>query len=415
VTHQATVLRGLIRLAFDAGVALTDIVESMHRNISRAPGIIGTLPDGPTTGLTGLIYQGVKNTIRLAGGGVDAVLEQLGPMLGDAEPSRPRDAMLSVLNGIVGDHLVATGNPLAIQMRLRVNGMPLQLKRRALAAEIFRPNSRVLILVHGLCLNERQWNRKGHDHGTALARDLGYTPLYLHYNTGLHISTNGRAFAEMLDVLVKQWPVPIEELSIIGHSMGGLVARSACHYAMEAAQAWRPRLHNLIFLGTPHHGVPLERGGQWVDSLIGKSPYTAPFTRLGRIRSAGITDLRYGNVVDEDWEGHDRFNHAGDTRQVVPLPPGVRCHAIAGTASQQVGGEIIGDGLVPVGSALGQHEEPSRDLALPKSRQRIARSINHMELLNRPEVYKQIRKWLRPLDSQPAEDAPLQYQHATLA
>ena len=399
MTHQATVSRGLIRLAFDAAMALTDLVESMHRNISRVPGIISTPPDGPTTGLTGLIYQGVKSAIRLAGGGVDAVLEQLGPMLADAEPSRARDAMLSALNGVVGDHLVATGNPLAIPMRLRVNGMPLQLKRRALAAEISQPSGRVAILVHGLCVNERHWNRKGHDHGTALARDLGYTPLYLHYNTGLHISTNGRAFAKMLDVLVKQWPVPIEELTIIGHSMGGLVVRSACHYAMKAAQAWRPRLRNMIFLGTPHHGVPLERGGQWVDFLIGKSPYTAPFTRLGRIRSAGITDLRYGNVVDEDWEGYDRFNHAGDTRQVVPLPPDVRCHAIAGTSGQQVGGAIIGDGLVPVGSALGQHEEPSRDLALPKSRQRIARSINHMELLNRPEVYKQIRKWLRPLET----------------
>jgi pimeloyl-ACP methyl ester carboxylesterase len=398
VTRQATVSRGLTRLAVDAGVALTDLVESMHRNISRASGIFGTPQDGPTTDLTGLIYQGVKSAIRLAGGGVDAVLAQLGPMLGDAEPSRPHDAVLSALNGVVGDHLVATGNPLAIPMRLRANGMPLQLKRRALAAEISRPSGRVAILVHGLCLNERHWNRKGHDHGTALARDLGYTPLYLHYNTGLHISTNGRAFAQMLDVLVKQWPVPIEELTIIGHSMGGLVARSACHYAMEAAHAWRPRLRNLIFLGTPHHGVPLERAGQWADFLIGKSRYTAPFARLGRIRSAGITDLRYGNIVDEDWEGHDRFNHADDTRQVVPLPPDVRCHAIAGIAGPQVAGAIIGDGLVPVGSALGQHEEPSRDLALPKSRQRIARSINHMELLNRPEVYKQIRKWLRPLE-----------------
>ena len=399
MTHQAAVSRGLTRLAFDAGVALTDLVESMHRNISRAPGIIGTPQDGPTTGLTGLIYQGVKSAIRLAGGGVDAILAQLGPMLGDAEPSPTRDAMLSALNGVVGDHLVATGNPLAIPMRLRVNGTPLQLKRRALAAEISRPSGRVVILVHGLCLNDRQWNRKGHDHGTALARDFGYTWIYLHYNTGLHISTNGRAFAEMLDVLVKQWPVPIEEFTIIGHSMGGLVARSACHYAMEAAQVWRPRLRNLVFLGTPHHGVPLERGGQWVNLLVGKSPYTAPFARLGRIRSAGITDLRYGNVVDEDWESHDRFNHAGDTRQVVPLPPDVRCHAIAGTAYPRVGGAIIGDGLVPVGSALGQHEEPSRDLALPKSRQRIVRSINHLELLNRPEVYKQIRKWLRPLET----------------
>ena len=211
--------------------------------------------------------------------------------------------------------------------------------------------------------------------------------------------TNGRSFAEMLDALVKQWPVPIEDLTIIGHSMGGLVARSACQYAREAGHAWRPRLRNLIFLGTPHHGVPLERAGQWADFLIGKSRYTAPLARLGRIRSAGITDLRYGNIVDDDWESHDRFNHAGDTRQVVPLPPDVRCHAIAGTAGPRVAGTIIGDGLVPVGSALGQHEEPSRHLALPKSRQRIARSITHMELLNRPEVYKQMRKWLRPLQS----------------
>ena len=294
---------------------------------------------------------------------MDAALAQFGSMLGDAEPSRPRGAVLSALNGVVGDHFVETGNPLAIPMRLRANGMPLQLKRRTIAAEISQPSGRLAILVHGLCLNERHWNRKGHDHGTALARDLDYTPLYLHYNTGLHISTNGRSFAEMLDVLVKQWPVPI------------------------------------VFLGTPHHGVPLERVGQWADFLIGKSRYTAPFARLGRIRSAGITDLRYGNIVDEDWEGHDRFKHAGDMRQVVPLPPDVRCHAIAGIAGPQVGGSIIGDGLVPVGSALGQHEEPNRDLALPKPRQRIVRSINHMELLNRPEVYKQIRKWLRPLES----------------
>ena len=399
MTHQAAISRGLTRLAFDAAVAVTDLVESMHRNIARAPGIIGTLQDRTTTGLTGLIYRGVRSTIRLAGGGVDAVLAQLGPTLGDAEPSHSRDAVLSALNGVVGDHLVATGNPLAIPMRLRANGMPLRLKRRALAAEISQLSGRLAILVHGLCLNERHWNQKGHDHGAALARDLGYTPLYLHYNTGLHISTNGRAFAEMLDVLVKQWPVPIEDLTIIGHSMGGLVARSACHYAREAGHAWRPRLRNLIFLGTPHHGVPLERAGQWADFLIAKSRYTAPFARLDRIRSAGITDLRYGNIVDEDWEGHDRFDYAGDTRQVVPLPPDVRCHAIAAIAGPQVGGTSIGDGLVPVGSALGQHEEPRRDLALPKPRQRIVRSSNHMELLNRPEVYKQIRKWLRPLAS----------------
>jgi len=396
VTHQAAVSRGVSRLAFDAGVALTELVESMHHNISRAPGVLGRPQVGPTTGLTGLIYRGVKSAMRLAGRGVDAVLAQLGPVLGDAAPSPSRDALLSALNGVVGDHLVATDNPLAIPMRLRVDGEPLQLNRRTLAAAISRPSGRVAILVHGLCLNDRHWNRKGHDHGAALARDLGYTPLYLHYNSGLHISTNGRALAEMLENLVKQWPVPIEEITIIAHSMGGLVARSACYYGTQATQAWRPRLRNLVFLGTPHHGTPLERGGHWLDFLIGKSPYTAPLTGIGRIRSAGITDLRYGNIVDEDWQGRSKFDHAGDTRQVMPLPPGVRCHAIAGTAGPRGGGAIIGDGLVPVDSALGQHKEPGRDLSLPKSRRWIARSVNHLELLNRREVYEQIRKWLAP-------------------
>ena len=400
MTHQAAVYRGLSRLVFDAGVGLTELVESMHRNISRGPGVFGAPDDRPTTGLKRLIYQSVKDAIRLTGGGVDAVLAQLGPLLGGEELSDAHEAILSALNGVVGDHLVATGNPLAIAMQLRVNGMPLRLERGALAAEISKPSGRVAILVHGLCFNDLQWKRKGHDHGAALAHDLGYSPLYLHYNSGLHVSTNGRAFADKLDALVRQWPVPIEELTIIGHSMGGLVARSACYYGTLAAQGWRPRLRNLVFLGTPHHGAPLERGGQWVDFLIDKSPYTAPFTRLGRIRSAGITDLRHGNLVDQDWQGHDRFGHADDTRQVVPLPVDVRCYAIAGAVDLSVGGAIIGDGLVPVSSALGQHKEPRRDLSLPKSRQWIAPSIGHLELLNRREVYEQIRTWLS--QSQPA-------------
>jgi len=110
-------------------------------------------------------------------------------------------------------------------------------------------------------LNDRHWHRDGHDHGAALARDLGYTPLYLHYNTGLHISTNGRAFADLLQMLVAEWPAPLEELVIIGHSMGGLVSRSACYYGAFNGHDWLRHLRKLIFLGTPHHGTPMERTG----------------------------------------------------------------------------------------------------------------------------------------------------------
>jgi pimeloyl-ACP methyl ester carboxylesterase len=193
-----------------------------------------------------------------------------------------------------------------------------------------------------------------------------------------------------------QWPVPLEEFALVTHSMGGLVARSACHYGTLAAHAWPQRLGSLVFLGTPHHGAPMERGGNWIDTLLEISPYTAPFARLGKIRSAGITDLRYGNLADEDWHGRDRFAR-GDRRRFVPLPDGVRCFAIGATAvakPRRVHRALPGDGLVPLASALGTHDNPALDLAIPKSRQWIAHDCGHLDLLDRPDVYRRIRRWL---------------------
>jgi pimeloyl-ACP methyl ester carboxylesterase len=253
------------------------------------------------------------------------------------------------------------------------------------------------VLLHGLCMNDLQWKRKGHDHGVALAHDLAYTPVYLHYNSGLHISTNGRAFAELLEALVQSWPVPLTELVLLGHSMGGLVARSACHYGALARHGWRRRLDKLVFVGTPHHGAPFERGGNWVDMLLSSSPYTAPLARLGKIRSAGITDLRFGNLLDEDWEKRDRFERSGDLRVPVPLPEGVACYAIAATTGKRLGAlgdQLIGDGIVPLASALGRHANPKLALTFDESRQWVAYGMNHLDLLSQPEVYAQIRRWL---------------------
>jgi hypothetical protein len=189
----------------------------------------------------------------------------------------------------------------------------------------------------------------------------------------------------------------VESLSILAHSMGGLVARSACHYAQAGAMRWPARLQGLIFVATPHHGAPLERGGNWVDVTLGVSPYTAPLARLGKIRSAGITDLRYGNLVDEDWEGRDPFRGGGDRRRVVPLPEGVPCYGIAGTTGRdagRLGSRLLGDGLVPLASALGRHRDPRRDLGLPEARQWVGSGFGHLELLRRPEVWERIRSWL---------------------
>lgn len=390
-------IRGYSRLAFDALIGLSNLVEAMHHTISRAPGVLGTATQEPTMGITGLIYRSIRGMARLVGGGIDAILSQIVPLLDQRPSSAEREAVIAVLNGVLGDHLAASGNPLMIPTRLRRDGQPLDLSRKALAAAIPQPTGKILLLAHGLFMNDLQWRRKGHDHGAALATDEGFTQVYLQYNSGLHISTNGRAFAELIEALLQVWPVPVGELVIIGHSMGGLVSRSACHYGKVAGYDWLKHLRKIVFLGTPHHGAPLERGGNWMNVILDVSPYTAVFARLGKIRSAGITDLRYGSLLDEDWEHRDRFARSKDIRRAVPLPSGVRCYAVGASITKKainLSEQLLGDGLVPLRSALGQHTDPSRNLSIPESQQWIGYGMNHLDLLDRREVYERINKWL---------------------
>jgi len=389
-------LLGFSRLAIGATAGLVDVVEAMHLNIARSPGFLGTPLQGPTAGVTGLVYKSIRAVTGLVGSGIDALLSPLIPLLGERHSPPGREAVLAALNGVMGDYLAATENPLAISMSLRQNGKPLILERRALARAIPRSSKKLVVLAHGLCLSDLQWTRKGHNHGAELARDLGYTPVYLHYNSGLHISTNGHHFADLVEILLKQWPVPLEEFVIIGHSMGGMVARSGHHYACTAGYEWPQYLRKIIFLGAPHHGTPLERGGNWVNAVFGLSPYTAALARLGRIRSAGITDLRYGNLVDDDWMGRDRFRLWPDLRCRLPLPEKVKCYTMAASTREKARGlaRLLGDGLVPVDSALGRHKDPRRTLAFIKSRQWVGYGLTHFDLLNEPVVYKQIKRWL---------------------
>ena len=394
---HAADLRGLSRLTIASIVGIVDLVETMHHNIASVPGLLAAPNAGRTTGITRLVYWSIRGVIGLVGHGLDRLLARLESLLNERSAWPGREPLLAALNGVLGDYLAASDNPLVITMRLRRDGIALPSDRRALATVIPQAGGKLVVLLHGLCMNDLQWRRKGHDHGAALARDLGYTAVYLHYNSGLHISSNGRAFADLLESLVQGWPVPLTELVLIGHSMGGLVARSACHYGARAQNEWLRRLDKLVFVGTPHHGAPLERGGNWVDMLLSSSRYSAPLARLGKIRSAGITDLRFGNLVDEDWNSIDRFERTGDLRLPVPLPDGVACYAIAATigkAAGDLGDRLIGDGIVPLDSALGHHADPRLALVFDESRQWVAHGINHLDLLSRPEVYAQLEQWL---------------------
>ena len=390
----STDLRGIGSLTIQAVTGITDIVETLHYTISSSSRTSGTLESYRTRGVTGMVYRNIRTVTEWVGMGIDVVFDRLSLVIGEKESSPAREAILSALNGVLGDHLVAANNPLAIPMEFRRDGKPLN--TQALFEAIGQSDGRLIVMVHGSCMNDLQWNRGGHDHGAALAGDLGFAPVYVRYNSGLHISENGRMFSDLLESITVQSPRPLT-IYIIAHSMGGLVSRSAFHYGRVSGHTWPNSLQKLVFLGTPHHGAPLEKGGNWIDNVMGISRYSAPFSRLGKIRSCGITDLRYGNVVDEDWKGCDRFEPSGDRRTPVPLPEGVQCYSIAATRGKianKLGDDLMGDGLVPMSSALGRHKNAQWNLSFPETHQWIGRNMTHLDLLNHPEVYAKIKTWL---------------------
>ena len=348
--------RGLAALAVDGVVGVTGIVERMHATIASIPAPIGPPHARPARGIAGMVYRSVRGVARGVGWSLDRALAPLADALGPASAPLQRAHVVAALNGVLGDRLAATGNPLAIPMALRP----------ATGAEV--PRARIALFLHGLCMHDRQWPR-GAGSAEAAVRALGYTPLYLHYNSGRAIADNGRDLSAQLDALLATWPTPPVELALVCHSMGGLVARSACEHARLADAPWLDRLRHLVFLGTPHRGAVLERAGKRVDGLLRLSPYTAPFVALGGTRSAGIQDLGHGRVTADG--------------SPAALPAGVACHAIAGSLRRG------GDGLVSVASALAQ-----RGPGLGPMDTVVIRNAGHLALLDHGEVVVALKRWL---------------------
>lgn len=393
-------LQGLAQLATQATSGVARIAEGVTQSVWGTLGFPGGPREGQTRGLTGQVFRAIEGINQLAGKGAQAVWGGLLPLLQTMEEpaqSFAREAVLAALNGVLGDRLHDSNNPLATRMGLyRVQNQHSE-PWLPWNGSVTAASGRILILVHGLCMNELQWTPSGQTgHADALAAQLGYTPIYVRYNTGLHISQNGKGLSDLLEQLVCQWPVPVEEITLLTHSMGGLAARSA---VQNAKPQWRAVLKNMIFLGTPHQGAPLEKAGNWVDTILGSTPYSRPFAKLGQLRSAGITDLRYGHVVQADWQGHDRFHSKPDGRHALPLPEGVACYAVAATLAAKrspLSERVLGDGLVPLPSALGQHDETARQLKFAKDSVFVAYRTHHMQLLHSREVTTKLLQWLTP-------------------
>jgi pimeloyl-ACP methyl ester carboxylesterase len=320
---HATDLRAASKLAIDATKRVTSIVEAMHHAIGGTPARIFSAPT----------YATIRGVTHVVGSGIDFALARLAPLLGESAPGSDREAVRAALNGVIGDYLEKTKNALAIEMRLAPHG---------------RKRARIIVFVHGSSMNGAQWTRERHDHGRALARKLRVTPVYVDYNSGRRIEDNGRELAERIAKLASSWPVEIESIAIVGHSMGGLVARSAARHGVR-------RLDRVVTLGTPHFGAPLERAGAMIEMALGVTPYSAPLAALARVRGAGIVDLRRG------------------TRE--KMPEAVALYAIAGGA----------DKLVPQKSALGPADAANRF---------VASGVGHLDLLSSAIVYEALERFL---------------------
>lgn len=392
-------IQGGTRLVFDSVAGITNTVERMHETIASAP-LRCAAPELRPARAHGLIATAVYKIIRGVNGGLRAGADRsfalLPQQLLRAGGSVAETRVVAALNGILGDHLDDTGNPLATVMTLRTPLEVLELNREALGTALPRASGHIVVLVHGLSLSELSWKRRGRPSiGDHLRDDLGYTPLYLRYNTGRHISTNGRQFAQMLQELCACWPVAVESVSLIGHSMGGLVIRSACRYAQREQAPWLQNLRRVVCLGTPHHGAPLEKAGHAFETAMQKIPYVEPLL-FGRLRSVGIKDLRHGALLDEDWDGLHPEPSRGESREVVPLVPGVDYYFAAaslGRHAEDPLGHLLGDMLVRPDSAVGLHRDEPRRLRIRPENCRVFHEKNHFDLLDDAQVQLQIIDW----------------------
>ncbi|HIF9240154.1 TPA: alpha/beta hydrolase [Photobacterium damselae] len=316
-------------------------------------------------------------------------------------PSVSNDIVLAAFNGMMGDKLAARNSPYAITMTLTDQDQVLSDQTNVLSKQYPNLSNKVVVCVHGWCMSDKQWLYQQHDHGQAL-KAYGYSPIYLNYNTGKHISLNGEEFAFRLEKLLQAWPVAIEELVIIGHSMGGLVTRSACYYAKEHQLNWLSQLTSFITLGTPHNGAPLAEMANWIDDNVKQKATFKLLNQLADIRSDGTRDLSCGYIIHQDWTQDrdpklDKYLPPNPPKKRAELPEHVQCYAIAScVTSRRVDQQLhlIGDGLVPVTSAWGMSESGLVGLGYGESHRFLAEKVTHLGLLSSPLVLNQIVNWL---------------------
>jgi pimeloyl-ACP methyl ester carboxylesterase len=356
---------------------MAKFIQDAHLGIASRPfRVLGVL-GAPVRVVHDRVSSGAYDLVARALATGPRALVRLTPGNGVPAANTLRGSLaLGALNGAVGDRLASSGNPLALEMSFRPSG------------EEHVPTGRIAVFVHGLCETDEAWRLfSRRPYGSRLYEELGYTPLYLRYNTGLRISDNGRRLAALLEEVVSDWPVEVEEIALVGHSMGGLVARSACRYG----RGWTDSVRHVFCLGSPHLGAPLEKGANALGYALTRLPETRPLAKVVNGRSVGIKDLRFGSCAEEDWCDCDPDEFLRDRCTEVPFLECATYYFVGATLSRR-SGSLVGDLLVRYPSASGHGRR--RQLPFDVDKGMHLGGANHFQLLNHPAVYDQLVKWL---------------------
>ena len=305
--------------------------------------------------ISNAVYGGLGRATRLGGRALEGVVgRRYTQLLSDT----PRGAAgIAIINGLIGDTLAAERNELAKPMAITVRGTA---------------TPRIAVFLHGLMETEFSWGRRP-NYGSRLADDAAGRPCTSATTPASASRRTAASFPRLLERAVADWPVEVGEIALIGHSMGGLVARSAAHQAIESGAEWVRNVSHVVSLGTPHRGAPLEEIVHVGSAALDLLPETRGMSRFLRRRSGGIRDLRRGSLVDDDWKDHDPDALRAVACKEIPLLDGAK-HCFVSCS---------GDLLV-----LGSSAAPWR------GEECFRVGGGHFALLNHPQVYDRLRDWL---------------------
>ncbi|MEN8233592.1 MAG: alpha/beta hydrolase [Actinomycetota bacterium] len=364
-------------------------VEGMHRVITgRWFGPLGAV-GAPVRKAHDAISGAAYGLVRLGGSAVGIGLDR-----GITVEQGRADSVQAFVNGLWGDALGRHRDRVEIQMAIRDSGGAPVIVGPELAAAFPSVTGRLVVLVHGLVETERCWHGTETEPGLAQALEAhaALTPVSIRYNSGLRVSDNGSRLASLLEEVHSEWPVPVESIALVGHSMGGLIARSACEAGRTAGHRWIEDVGDIVTVGAPHQGSPLEKLANASAWGLGVAPETRPLSDFVNGRSVGIKDLRFGAIVEDDWSGVDPDALLRDTVGDHPLPSGIDHHFVAGVVTSDPShpvGVAVGDLVVRAGSGSGgPHLEP-RNLV-------VVGGKNHFDLLHDPDVVDSVLGWLAP-------------------